>query len=597
MKRILLILAALLAFASCNPAKDPAENGPADNPQQDAGTRPGEYVLPVIETTDIHGYIINTGNNVVHYRMAYVADKVKDIRGRGENYSKDRLLLLDGGDLYQGASVSNMLSGMPIYMSMDLMDYDAVALGNHEFDWGFDNMVDPDATLLDFEWSGSSYVNEIPVLCANLYQDGKRVSTTQDYCLLEKTAVGTDGATVKVKVGVIGFAVDYSGSIMTSKFIGSGYSIREDYSIANRIASELESSGQCDATVLLIHGAGDRAAECLGESSVIDFVLGGHSHRTLSGRTGWGLPYLQGGRYCEHYASAEMKFSVNKEGKVRFIGVSKMSINPVDANRDRRERAGQNAQDLEDDVVAVSDDALSATARLRDEVIGYITVGATKYYLSGGGDRSATVSNWMCDILRRIGEADVAFVNSGGIRTVLPLNGQSRRDVTIADVYELFPFDNATYVYRITYADLVKLLEYSMTSAGKELFSRIIGIDCYYTQSQEYESPSGGKYREYFLQSVRKDGTLIYNNGKWTGDWASRTLLLAVSEYLATTQRDDYYRGLSNPLPEWNKTSRLLFNDLIDNMNAVRVLREEASASGGHLYIDTRPHFILAGER
>jgi hypothetical protein len=67
---------------------------------------------------------------------------------------------------------------------------------------------------------------------------------------------------------------------------------------------------------------------------------------------------------------------------------------------------------------------------------------------------------------------------------------------------------------------------------------------------------------------------------------------LAVSEYLATNQRVDSYTGLTNPLLEWNETPRLLFNELVDNENAILVLREEAAASGGLLSIDTATHYI-----
>ena len=82
-------------------------------------------------------------------------------------------------------------------------------------------------------------------------------------------------------------------------------------------------------------------------------------------------------------------------------------------------------------------------------------------------------------------------------------------------------------------------------------------------------------------------------NGSWTGDWASRYVTLAASSYVATTERTDYSTGLPNPLIWWNNSSRLLSNDLIDNENAVRVLRDEAASSGGLLNIDTNPHFIL----
>ena len=95
---------------------------------------PGVYSLPLIETTDIHGHIVAGETEVVHYRMAYIADKVKDIRGHDDQYKKERLLLLDGGDIYQGSIVSSLQMGKPVYVTMDKMDYDAVTVGNHDFD-------------------------------------------------------------------------------------------------------------------------------------------------------------------------------------------------------------------------------------------------------------------------------------------------------------------------------------------------------------------------------------------------------------------------------------------------------------------------------
>ena len=564
--RFLLLLAFAAALLSgCDKAKD---------------TPSGYFYLPVIETTDIHGHIIEKENGVVHYRMAFIADKVRDIRGRGAAYRKDRLLLLDGGDIYQGASISNLLGGQPVTAALDMMEYDAVALGNHEFDWGIEHTVDADATMPDYEWGGARQVNEVPVVCANLYQDGSRATFTKDYVIVEKTAVNAQGESVRVRIGVIGFAEDYAGSIMTSAFTGRGFSIREDYAIADALAKELEASGQCDATVLLVHGAADRSAERLGGDSAIDLVLGGHSHETLSGWNGSGTPYLQGGRYCEHYSNADFKFSVDrKTGRPVLAGV----ISPINfAVRDALDQhvyEGQNAEDLDEDVLALSDEAIAACDRQGGDVIGYIGFGATTYYIKGSGDRATPMSNWMCDILRRIGDADVAFVNGGGVRTSFPLGNQSRRDITVADIYEMFPFNNLTYVYEISYAELLRLFTYSLTNGGRSLFTFMSGIDC--------------GYRDYSVVSLTKDGTVIYQDGRWTDGWATRTLRLSVSEYLATTSRVDNYTGMENPLLQWNGTPRLLSNNLVDNENAVLVLRKEAAASGGRLYIDASPHYIL----
>ena len=551
-----------------------------EKPSGPDGPVPGVYVLPLIETTDMHGHMVSTdGNGNVHYQLAYIADKADDIRGHGAQRKKDRLLLLDGGDLYQGASVSNLLSGWPMFVALDRMEYDAVALGNHEFDWGIENLVDADATLPDYTWNGEDYVNRIPILCANLYQNGSRVPFTSDYTIVEKTAVGPNGATIPVKIGIVGFAINYSGSIIRSEFIDKGYFIKADYTIANALASQLETTLGCDATVLLLHGQADTAADRLEPATQFDLVLGGHSHSTLNGTTAWGLSYLQGGRYCEHYAVGELRFTVDSKGDISFRDVANRSTQRVNSSRDIRSYAGHNADDLSEDILAVSDAALEATAAQLDEVIGCIGTSATTYYLSGSGQRATTMGNWMCDILRRIGGADVAFLNSGGIRTTFPLSGQSRRNITVADVFEMFPFSNKTYVYSISYQELLGVFNYALTSSGSSLLTYMTGIDC--------------RFRQNTVQSLVKDGVTIYSNGRWTGDWASREVLLAASEYLATTQRTDSATGTPNPLTGWNSTDRLLQSELVDNENAVRVLRTEAAASGGKLRIDTSPHFIL----
>ena len=532
--------------------------------------KPGLYFLRVIETTDMHGYIVATESDVTHYRLAYIARK----SGVSYVYKPENRLLLDGGDLYQGASISNLLGGRPIYTAVGMMGYDAVALGNHEFDWGWETMVDPDATMLDYTWNGTQYQNNVPVVCANIYQYGSRIASTKDYVIVEKEAMGDLGSAATVKIGIIGFAINYAGSIMTSKFTGKGYSINEDYSIADDIASNLESTGRCDATILLVHGSAPSAAARLSQNSAIDLVLGGHSHRWENGKADNGIPYLQGGRYAERYAAADILFTVDADGDLLFNGISGQEIVSVNAKSDYI------ADYLDPQIKEVSDDALAAISAQLNTVIGYISVGATTSAISGSGGRSTTMGNWMCDITRRIGEADVAFVNSGGIRTTVPLNGQPRQDITVAKVYEMFPFDNAVYVYSISYADLLTLLDYSLTSGGSALMSQMTGIDCYYTSQNT-------------VQKLVKDGTTIYQNGAWTGNWATQTLTIAVGEYLATTEQTDYTTGKPNPLIEWNKTSRLIQNELIDNENAVLVLKSEAATTGGLLSIDTQAHYIL----
>lgn len=587
----IVLLSALVAIASVSCKKEKIE--PDNVPQKPEA---GIYQLALIETSDIHGTIVETDTGGNHFRMAYVADKVKDIRGHGTLYSKERLLLLDGGDIYQGTAFSNLQLGKPVSIAMDMMGYDAVTVGNHDFDWGFEETVDPDGTLREYERGGRQWSNEVPVVCANLYQNGSRTAMTKDYVIVEKTAVNSKGGTVKVKVGIVGFALDYSSSILASQFAGKGYSISENYSTANGIAAELEASGRCDATILLTHGEAEWTASQLGEGSAFDLVLGGHTHVASAGQTEWGLVYAQTGPRLENYAFANLKFCVDDDGNVSFLSVGDQQTVSVDDTRNIHTYEGQNAEDLDSDILSLSNEALASVNEEFAKVIGYIDSEASTYYIAGSSDRASNMSNWMCDITCRIGEANVAFVNSGGVRTYISRNGQPTRDFTVADIYEIFPFNNKIYVFSLTYAELLRIFEYSMTSTGMTVFSHMTGIDCRFTRSEEQTSSSGTTYRTYAVHSLTKDGTVIYQDNTWVGDWASRSVTVAVSEFVATTLRADSYTGLANPLVDWIGTQRLLFNDLIDNENAIRVLQAEAATSGGLLHIDTAPHFILYGE-
>lgn len=199
-----------------------------------------EYRLPVFETSDTHGYLADVSEEPYQYRLAYISDKVRDARSAGGQYRAETALLLDGGDIYQGNNMSNLLEGQSLSAAYDLMDYDAVALGNHEFDWGIEATVDADGTMPDYNFDGKAHENNIPVVMSNLLQNGKRVSFTKEYVIIEKTAIGADGTEIPVRIAVIGFAENYASSIMQKKFAGLGYSISVDYEAANELARRLE---------------------------------------------------------------------------------------------------------------------------------------------------------------------------------------------------------------------------------------------------------------------------------------------------------------------------------------------------------------------
>lgn len=129
MIRVKFFLACVVSAFTLLACSDDSNSSGSDNTQK-TGAR-----IKVFETSDIHGYIIDaTGGkeDAFQYRLAYLAKIFDKARASGEY---DDVLLLDGGDIYQGAPVSNLTKGAVMRAAMDIMDYDAVSLGNHEFDW------------------------------------------------------------------------------------------------------------------------------------------------------------------------------------------------------------------------------------------------------------------------------------------------------------------------------------------------------------------------------------------------------------------------------------------------------------------------------
>ena len=190
------------------------------------------YRLPVFETSDVHGYIASqVDDDNYNYLLAYVSDKVKDVRGYGEDYNDDYAILLDGGDIFQGSLMSNLLNGAPISVAYEIMGYDAVVIGNHEFDWGITNVVDPDATMMDSSLEGFEITNNVPVLACNLLYNGQKVEWAKDYVILNKTARSETGEELTVRIAVIGFIDNYAKEIKNHLFTGAGYSICYDTNI------------------------------------------------------------------------------------------------------------------------------------------------------------------------------------------------------------------------------------------------------------------------------------------------------------------------------------------------------------------------------
>ena len=330
---------------------------------------------------------------------------------------------------------------------------------------------------------------------------------------------------------------------------------------------------------MLCHADAKQVANALPSDAPVYLVLGGHTHRNNYGVTANGVLFMQPINYGGAYCSLELVFTKDLNDKPVLQLLDVPTIVSTSNAKDNLFATPENETELDPEMVSNTNETVERVQKKKKKKIGYITTSAMKKeFIEGSGYFATTGGNWMSSIYLRALEADVAFVNRGGVRYdfVIP-EGETRKDVSLGELYSTYPFGDELYKYEITYDDLFTILSYSLKDEDRKSITSLTGIiDCYYTDKE--------------IQALVREGELIYYHGEWIGDWKDKTLYLATNDFVATSELD--FEGIRNPLIEWNETSRLIEHDKIDIDCAIEVLVEEAIANDGLLSIDTKPHFI-----
>lgn len=411
----------------------------------------GWDTIKVFETTDMHGYITDVSSYVektFQYRLAYIAKIVKDARASQEYQD---VLLLDSGDIYQGTPHSNLTYGAALRAAFDKMGYDAVSLGNHEFDWDVQTYAaDQNGTMAPYQIGGFQGDSKIPVLMYNLYHVGSRekVPFVQEYTVVEKAGY---------KVAILGYADDYRADIMAEKI--APYEIDGSLEKLAAKAVEVKTATNADILVILAHSDPKEIAEAM-DSEVVDLVAGGHTHTISYGTAENGVVYIQGNYQARGYAEAEIK--IHPETKdVAVVNPNYTEVYNRDTVEKLYDKNGTNT-DLDPEIVAISKAAWDAVKDEMYEVLCTVDQDILKTPIQEGTTTSVA-GNWLTGLmLDATADLDTiaAFTNSGGIRTSLTMaEGAKTRDITVADIYTIAPFGNKIYTFSITGKQLAQHLE------------------------------------------------------------------------------------------------------------------------------------------
>ncbi len=179
---------------------------------------------------------------------------------RQERKTNPGLLLLDSGDFSQGSPYYSMFMGDVEIELMNKMGYDAATIGNHEFDYGLENM----ARIFKMA--------SFPIVCANYDFSG----TCLEKIVKPYTIIRRDG----LKIGIFGIAPQLEGLVSLKNCVGVKYLNPIDK--AQEMADLLKDKEKCDLVICLSHlgwGSGVESDKAMmSKTRNIDIVLGGHSH-------------------------------------------------------------------------------------------------------------------------------------------------------------------------------------------------------------------------------------------------------------------------------------------------------------------------------
>lgn len=217
--------------------------------------------LVILHTNDTHSCIMPLNPNLADTalagrggflrRMALIEDERAKTPG---------LLLIDSGDFSQGSPYYNFYKGEVEVELMNRMGYDVATIGNHEFDFGLENM----ARIFRMA--------KFPIVCANYDFTGTSVEgLVKPYTIIKRNGL---------KIGLFGLSPQPKGLVDTTKFVGVKY--LDPVETARRMAALLKTKKKCDVVICVSH-LGWEDEELTDQMLVpatrdIDIVLGGHSH-------------------------------------------------------------------------------------------------------------------------------------------------------------------------------------------------------------------------------------------------------------------------------------------------------------------------------
>ncbi|MGR2701056.1 bifunctional UDP-sugar hydrolase/5'-nucleotidase UshA [Vibrio campbellii] len=464
----LLVLSAGAALAGCGSDSD---NSPVTCDTADSCTK-----FTVLHTNDNHGRFWHNSDG--EYGMAARKTLIESIRAEVAANGGESILL-SGGDINTGVPESDMQDAVPDFVGMNLIGYDAMAVGNHEFDNSLD-VLDMQAELADF-----------PMLAANIYKKDADGKVTDERYFAPYKVFTING----LKVAVIGLTTKDTAKLVNPDNVADIYFEDPQVEI-QKVLAEIEANEKVDLVFATTHMGhyqdGQHGSEAPGdvllarslEEGELDAIIGGHSQNPVCMEPGTNnyadfkpgddcTPDQQNGTYImqahewgKYVGRADFEYY---DGKLHLANYALIPVNLLDDNdevigeyikHDATVKSillpyQQQGQDLLDVKVSETDGKLEGdrgVVRSQQTNLGHLLGEAYRTY--------------------NLVNADFGVMNSGGVRDSIQTG-----DITYRDVLTVQPFGNFVTKATMTGAEVKEYLDVVATkSAGSGAYAQLDNI-------------------------------------------------------------------------------------------------------------------------
>ena len=471
----------------------------------------------ILHTNDVHGRIVEEKGVIGDAKLATVIDQERA-------KTNQTTLVVDAGDAFQGLPISNSSKGEARAKILNEMDYDAMAVGNHEFDFGLD------------EAKKYKEILKFPLLSANTYVNGARLFEAATIVDKDKNREGDEFV-------VIGVTTPETATKTHPKNV-KGVTFTEPIAEVNKVIEEIQAKALAEGKdykhyVVLAHlgvdtttpveWRGSTLAEALSKNPLLKgkrvTVIDGHSHTVESTTYGDNVTYNQTGSYLHNVGKITYK-SRQLLGNPTQIPAADAKKLPANPTVEKLVKDIKQKYDAENAVEVVSNSPVELNGdrenvRVRETNLGNVVADSLYQYGQTGFSHPT----------------DIAVTNGGGLRETIAKG----KPITKGNVIAVLPFGNTITQIQVTGQQVLDMFEKSLGSilqvdkAGKTVldengqpllepsggFLQVSGVKVYY----DTNLPSGKRVLAVQVKN--------HTNGAYEKLELSKTYYLATNDFLA----------------------------------------------------------------